>query len=245
LCQRVHEIFKSGFNPGPLPHVVAASMEDGFYSIIMMHYNGVGRIIENPDIHGKVIAKAIAEFNDTPVDITSMNRMTSLLRKIAMLTPFLTHLGEFGLNCLEIARAQLSPALGDKVVKSHNDLFFCNFATEACGNSFRVIFIDLGHVAYNNIGADFHHFVRAAHAGTGESSSRRVLEAAINEYSALTGVDRGLILFNAHRYALLRLLERSNRYYEKGRVEQLEKELTTGRKILGACLELQGGSLSF
>jgi hypothetical protein len=236
LYSKIHKASRAGLIFSPLPYVISAEKTAAFYSTVMPYYEGVGRQLEDLQLHGQLIGRTIYDFNNIPIAITAMNRMENLAYRLSKPDGLAAQLSDFAAEVLKVNALGAPDAWDDEIVKSHNDLFYPNIATQTYEKSYNIVYIDLGHVAMNHIGADFHHFVRSSYA---KDQYRPLLDSGIAEYTRLTGKNRNLIMFNAYRYALLRLIERANKYYNAKKHNQFDQEVGVGRRILADLLTFQ------
>lgn len=229
LYQRLFAMSRAGVQTNPLPHVMAVSKHDDHYSVIMQYFEGIGYQLENREEHGRLLARSLVRFGELPLQTPDRNRMTELLDLARSLTDISGDYAVFVETVIGLCETKLPDAWGDKVVQSHNDLYFPNIATEQYNDTFNITYIDLGHVSQNHIGAEFHHFARAA---CRNSEINTFLKAAIAEYARLTGESADLIAVNAYRYALLRMVERTKKMFLQDNVTALNNELKQGRSMI-------------
>jgi len=235
VCAQLCEQGRVGMKVSPMPSIIATITMIDHYSIIMPMYNGAGMLLDDWIEHGRLIARAIAELNDLPLALRTKSRSLALLqslRKTKTEHPDATCLLD---DVVEICEAPTSARARDSVVISHNDLYFPNIATEQYSGRYNIVFIDLGHIACNDIGADFHHFVRAASM---KQIPAEMVGLMVTEYAKLRKTDPTLVSFNAHRFALLRLCERLRGFVTKNRTEAIARELRLGRDLVEATRAL-------
>jgi hypothetical protein len=229
LCKDLSEQGRAGIQLGPLPAILSTAEDDGYYTILMQYYSGTG--VQLPDWagHARLIARSVAALNAVSTAVPERNVMTEVYDRVRQARIRTSDLATFAEAVLQLRDMPLPDAWKDEIVKSHNDLYFPNIATEPYRDTYNIVYIDLGMVALNHIGADFHHFVRASVL---DKCPARMYRVMVDEYSAVTGRPKGLIELNAYRFALLRMASRGVTFEARKRPKELAKELAGGYRIL-------------
>lgn len=214
-----------------LPEIYSAFSSKRGYSVFMKHYENVGGMLEDKVLHGRLLARAIYELNRQRIVIPRIHSMVALEKRMWSGDLFLENQPKMK-GCLS-ELSEKRRALGrNGAVTSHNDAATPNMALEKSLRGSRLVFIDFGHCAYNEMGGDFHYLARARYK---KSRVSGLFGPAIEEYSALTKTDQSVLSFNAHYFAFLRVLDNC-RAKEKSGID-ISQDLTFAEKLVGGCFD--------
>lgn len=225
LCRRISAISNIGIEISPLPNIICAIELEKYYSVIMPFYKGANIQLKDQNLHAKIIAKAVSKFNSSKLIFPKINKMNQLIDIVKKDEFNKEEYTKFSRSVINFCCLKNKEFPKDEIVKSHNDLYFPNIATGKCMLGYNIVFIDLGHVSYNQVGADFHHFLRA---GILNQSNMIMAENVIEEYSKIINKDVSLIAFNAYRFSLLRVAGRLRMHIARKNQKKFAKELEVG-----------------
>lgn len=231
ICRSIFEQAQLGVTYRSLPTIISATCQGTHYSVIMPYYVGINAMMEDEEAHARLIARAVVDFNRATLDFTRNDKFELLQRR---LREFAAEgagaaLAALKQEILELSGSPLPEAMGHPLVQSHNDVFFPNLATQHYDRQHGIILVDFGLAGLNAVGADFHHFVKAAVTG---KLSEGFLDTLFAEYAALTGVPETVLRLNAHEYALLRQFARMKKLCAPHRAEQLAVEMAAAGRLL-------------
>lgn len=181
-----------------------------------------------------MIARAVADFNAAEINIPKADKTKKLIddiRKHKYDEEGYTNFSEAVINFCDSTDVCIRP---EELVKSHNDLYFPNISTSISALGPAIVFIDLGHVSYNQAGAEFHHFVRSGIV----NKNMKMAENIIKEYAGITGDDISLLTLNAYRFALLRVAGRLRTHIARRNREKFVRELDIGWRLHKSAISI-------
>lgn len=239
ICQRIAKLNRYGYGFSPLAQILSVSETKTDFTILMPFYEGVGTKLQDWRAHAKLFAQAVHRLNQIDLAVPTDNMTLTLLKQVKAAIQPDAESEAFTQQVLELFDAPCFEAASKDTVKSHNDLYFPNAAVEPQGDTHELVFIDMGHLGHNQIGAEFHHFLRAANLGLCDIE---MVDIMFTEYARLTGRDKFMIASNAHYFALLRMSDRLrslSRKKDEQSVKTYQRETVVGKILLSGARDLQ------
>lgn len=237
LCLRNWPIAKAG----PLPIIHDIKDFKSHTSIYMQHYVGVANKTKKSTTYGSLLSNSLVIFSSYDLPLPAWNLFNKEVRSLT--NPFhniksISRKDYLWLH-LQVLHAIITYSTLTRsapIVASHNDLSKHNIAISEISGVARMNVIDIGLMANNYAGADFHHVLRMSMKS---KYWHKVYCIAVRKYSLATGFSPQAISCAAHLFGLMRLLSSCRRSITKKLGEEkIARQLEQARLLLSSLYEI-------